>query len=252
MVPLYPSQPAPSPAERARSVLARSVPVTVATQDSALHLLDPVCHVHPGGTVSVLLPDRHSLLEELAGGRVAATFEFTDTCPVPLRDPARSLLWIGGTLTALDHATARARALHTMRTDPDERMLDIGHGRTMAVLDPYLVVHSDTEGCHLLETGDFVRARPGPLGRGEDAWLRHLEEEHPEVLQVLAERCVAPLPLGRPRLLGVDRYGLALRFEAPDGDRDVRVPFDRPAETGDDVAERMRALVGPTRGCAPF
>ncbi len=243
MVPLHTSRhPAPSPAERARAVLARPNPATVTTQSGTLHLVDPACHVHPGGTVSLLLPDRHHLLDEMSRGRTAATVEFTDTSAVALRDPTRSLLWISGTLTALDEATARMRALRLIRDDPDERLLDIGHGRTMVAMDPYLVVHSDAEGCHLLGNDEFLRARPDPLGRWEGPWLRHLEEDHPDLLAALAEDCPVPLPEGRPRPLGVDRYGLRLRLEGSDGDHDVLIPFHRPARTPHEVAHRVHEL----------
>ncbi|MDE3723688.1 DUF2470 domain-containing protein [Nocardiopsis sp. N85] len=253
MVPLHTSRHlAPSPAERARAVLSRPNPATVTTQGGTLHLVDPACHVHPGGTVSLLLPDRHHLLDEMARGRTAATVEFTDTGAVALRDPTRSLLWISGTLTALDEATARMRALRLIRDDPDERLLDIGHGRTMVVLEPYLVVHSDTEGCHLLGTDEFVRALPDPLGRWEGPWLRHLEEDHPDLLMALAGACPAPVPLSRPRPLGVDRYGMTLRFEAPDGDHDVRLSFSRPVESPEEVAVEVHALAGLTDACGPF
>ena len=252
MVPLHTyRRPVPSPAERARAVLARPDPATVTTQNGTLHLLDPVCHVHPGGTVSLLFPDRHHLLEEMSRGRTAATVEFTDTSAVELRDPTRSLLWISGTLTALDEATARIRALRLIRDDPDERLLDIGHGRTMVVLDPYLVVHSDAEGCHLLGNDEFLQARPDPLGRWKGPWLRHLEEDHPDLLTALARACPEDVPPVPPRPLEVDRYGLTLRFEGPAGDRDIRLPFDRIAESPEDVTAAVLALVNASGPCAP-
>ncbi|MEU0492971.1 DUF2470 domain-containing protein [Nocardiopsis sp. NPDC006139] len=253
MVPLHTSRhPAPSPAERARAVLARPNPATVTTQSGTLHLVDPACHVHPGGTVSLLLPDRHHLLDEMSRGRTAATVEFTDTSAVALRDPTRSLLWISGTLTALDEATARMRALRLIRDDPDERLLDIGHGRTMVAMDPYLVVHSDAEGCHLLGNDEFLRARPDPLGRWEGPWLRHLEEDHPDLLAALAEVCPGDVPPVPPRPLGVDRYGLTLRFEGPDGDHDVRLPFGRTVEGPEEVAAEVHALADPAGARRPF
>jgi len=242
---------APPPAERARSVLSRPNPVTVTTQDHAVHLDEPACHIHPNGSVSLLVPDRHLLLERVGRHTTAATVEFTDTAPVLLRDRTRSLLWISGTLTRLDHPTARLRALRLLREDPDERLLDIGHGRTMVALEPYLVVHSDTDGCHLLRTDEFVRARTDPFGRWEGEWLRHLEEDHPDVLHAMVVRSPEPLPAGRPRPLGVDRYGIRLRFEGPDGDLDARLPFSRPADTPHDVAAEVHGMAGLPHHCGP-
>lgn len=249
MVLLHPPQHAPSPAERARSVLSRPNPATVTTAELSLHLTGAACHTGTDGEVTLLVPDQHRVLAEIGSGDLEATVEFTDTAPVDLRDPTRSLLWISGTLSALPHPKARRRALAVLDDDPDERLLDLGHGRTMVSLTPYLLVHSDQEGCHLLHPGEFSEAAPDPFGRWEGPWLRHLEQDHPDVLWALVTRCAAPLPQGRPRPLGVDRYGLRLRLEGPDGDHDVRIPFRRPARAPQDVAAEIQDMAGLQHRC---
>ncbi|MBE2999677.1 DUF2470 domain-containing protein [Nocardiopsis sp. HNM0947] len=234
----------PSPAERARSVLARPNPATVTSSDRSLHLTGPVCHTTPQGEVTLLVPDRHMVLAEIGAGTLEATLEFTDTAPVDLRDSTRSLLWINGTLRVPPRSEARNLALAVSDQDPDERLLDLGHGRTMVTLAPDLVVHSDHDGCHLITPAEFAGAPADPFGRWEGPWLRHLEDSHPDVLWGLVAHCPEPLPQGRPRPLGVDRHGLRLRLEGPEGDHDVRICFRRPARTPDDVAHEVQQMAG--------
>ncbi|MGW5876994.1 DUF2470 domain-containing protein [Nocardiopsis terrae] len=247
MVLLSPHSLAPSPAERARSVLSRPNPATVTTAHVSLHLTGAVCHTTVAGEITLLLPDQHRVLAEIGEGGLEATVEFTDTAPVDLRDPTRSLLWISGDLRVASPAQARGRALAVLAEDPDERLLDLGHGRTMVVMDPHLIVHSDHEGCHLLHPEEFTEAAADPFGRWEGPWLRHLEDDHPDVLRSLVAHCPTPLPQGRPRPLGVDRHGLCLRLEGPDGDHDVRIPFRRLVRTPHDIAHEVREMAGLDR-----
>lgn len=243
----YPNSLTPSPAERARSVLSRPNPATVTSTDVSLHLTGAVCHTTFQGEVTLLVPDQHRVLAEIGEGVLEATVEFTDTAPVDLRDPTRSLLWISGELRLPSPREARDRALAALTDDPDERLLDLGHGRTLIVMAPHLIIHSDHEGCHLLNPEEFTDAAADPFGRWEGPWLRHLEDDHPDVLWALVSRCGAPLPPGRPRPLGVDRHGLRLRLEGPDGDHDVRIPFRRPARTPHDVAHEVQEMAGLDR-----
>lgn len=235
----------PSPAERARSVLCRPNPATVTSPDRSLHLTGPVCHTTAEGEIALLVPDRHLVLAEIGAGTLEATLEFTDTAPVDLRDTTRSLLWINGTLRVPPPSEARGLALSVSARDPDERLLDLGHGRTMVTVVPDLIVHSDQDGCHLLTPAEFADAPADPFGRWEGPWLRHLEQQHPDVLRSLVARCPESLPPGRPRPLGVDRHGLRLRLESPEGDHDVRICFRRPARTPDDVAHEVQQMTEP-------
>lgn len=242
MILLFTHTLAPTPAERARSVLARPNPATVTTSDVSLHLTGPACHTGPDGEITLLVPDQHRVLGEIDADGLEATIEFTDTAPVDLRDRTRSLLWINGDLSLPPVAEARDRALAVSEGDPDERLLDLGHGRTMIVLLPHLVVYSDHDGCHLLDPGEFTSLRPAPFDRWEGPWLRHLEQDHADLLEAVVQHCPVPLPDGRPRPLGVDRYGLRLRLESPGGDHDVRIPFRRPARTAHEVAHQVQEL----------
>ncbi|WP_236567941.1 MULTISPECIES: DUF2470 domain-containing protein [unclassified Nocardiopsis] len=235
----------PCAADRARSTLARGGPVTVAAPSGGAgtaHLEDSPRHVHADGSVSLLLPDGHALTASRDEHPVVMA-EFADLSPVRLRDRARAVLWVSGTLEVLEHADARARAARLVDTDPDDRLLRIGHGMTMVVLRTALAVHSDPDGARVLGPAELAAARPDPFCRWEGPWLRHLDEDHPDLLEDLLA-AVPEAPEGRPRPLGVDRLGLRLRVETERGHHDVRLPFARPARTPYEVALQVHWLAG--------
>lgn len=241
--------PAPPPAERAKSVLSRPGPVVVApTAVNADPIALPCCtmrHAHADGVVSLLVDDRHPLVamvQESDG--LAALTELADVAPVDLRERVRALLWLTGRLSAPAPAEARALAVGIAETDPDERLLDLGHGTTMLLIHPEAATMVDGEGSHGLELAEFAAADPDPFSRSESAWLCHLEHQHPDALTLLSRHLPQRFRRGRLRPLGLDRFGLRLRVEGPDGDYDVRLAFDQPAQTQRDVSVGIRKLIG--------
>ena len=48
----------------------------------------------------------------------------------------------------------------------------------------------------------------------------------------------------RVRPLGVDRYGVRLRVESDDGDRDIRLPFRMPVDDVTGLGQAIRVLMG--------
>ena len=60
----------------------------------------------------------------------------------------------------------------------------------------------------------------------------------------LATRLPACLRRGDVRPLGVDRYGVRLRVESADGDRDVRLPFRKPVDDVTGLGQAIRVLMG--------
>lgn len=241
--------PAPPPSERARSILARSGPaaITPTTVDTEpVTLADSARHAHPDGSVSVLIDDDHPLVtitRQSPEGLEVLT-ELADIAPVELREPVRGLLWITGRLSVAALTEARTRALRITEADPDERLLDVGHGMTMLLLRPGVPALADSDGTHALDPGEFAAARPDPFSRWETAWLRHLDQDHPGVLHSLSRHVPQRLRRGRLRPLSLDRFGLRLRVETDAGDHDIRLAFDRPAQTQNDISVEIRKLVG--------
>ncbi|HWM59949.1 MAG TPA: DUF2470 domain-containing protein [Pseudonocardia sp.] len=240
--------PAPTDAERARSVAARGgIASLVGTGAPAA---TPLVHqIRADGSAALLLEDHDPVLELLRGhgGELAAMLEVTDRAPVELREPVRALLWITGRIRLPEPAAARRIAVQVADTHPDPALLRLGHGATLIRLDPGFAVISDAEGTAVLAPVELAAARPDPFCRVEGQWLAHLEHAHPEVLAALARYLPAPLRdtrHARVRPLAVDRCGLRLRVETPDGDHDVRLAWQDAANTVADLRRQLGLLVG--------
>jgi Protein of unknown function (DUF2470) len=237
---------APTAAERARSLAVRGgTAALVGTGCAASTPL--VHHVRADGSAILLLADDEPLLQRLgaaARGELAVMLELADRAPVDLREPVRGLLWITGWLWRPDPAAARRMALQ-VDAHPQDRLLDLGHGATLVRLDPGSAVLSDGDGCAALRPVDLAAARPDPFCRMEGHWLNHLEDAHPEVVLALTRHLPSALQArgARVRPLGVDRFGLRLRVEAPDADHDVRLAFADPAATPEELREQVGRLV---------
>ncbi len=198
----------------------------------------------------LLLDDDEPVLEAIrsaSGGEFAAMLEITDHAPVELREPVRGLLWITGRLRVPEPDIARRIALQVADVRPHADLLRLGHGATLVRLDPGSAVLSDAEGTAALTPVDLAAAWPDPFCRYEGHWLVHLEESHPDVLDVLARHlppALRDLRDARLRPLGMDRYGLRLRLEAPGRDHDVRIAWAEQATTVEELRTQMQHLIG--------
>lgn len=233
--------PTPSPAERARTIAMRNCPATLVPTGSGERVVPRLHHVHSSGSVSVLLPEAHSLT---GGEDTPVMLELTDPAPVELRETVRGLLWITGWLRPLNDTAARARALSIAETRPDPRLLDVGHGTRLLRLTPASIVLADADGTHSLRPHMVSAATPDPFHAYETEWLRHLATSHPDVMAQLARHVPEELRDGRIRPLGLDRFGLRLRVETPAADHDVRLAFSRPVACPAELAGELRRLVG--------
>ena len=242
---------APPAAERARSIASRGGNAAVVGLDQTQRIVPLLHHVDEDGTAILLLPDDHPLIGCVRSGPrhgLPAMLELTDAAPVDLREPVRGLLWISGWLTEPGPTYARRLACDVAEDRPHPGLLDLGHGSSMLRLRPGSAVLADAEGTAPLAPAQLAAATPDPFCRLERGWLRHLEEAHPDLFPALARHLPIALrqkPGCRIRPLGIDRLGMRLRIEADDGDHDVRLAFQQPAED----AEQLRSQVGLLIGC---
>jgi hypothetical protein len=225
-------------------------------------------HVYADGSAVLLLADDEPLLQRLGcapeptfptgrsgpattSGELAVMLELADPAPVDLREPVRGLLWITGRLAAVDPARARRIAVGLSEHHPHPALLELGHGAAMARLTPGSAVLSDAEGSTVLAPVDLAAARPDPFCHYEQPWLAHLEHAHPHVFTALARHLPTPLRDARDarvRPLGVDRCGLRLRVETGDHDHDVRLAWEHPITTTEELRAQLQRLVGcPSR-----
>ncbi|HVW40421.1 MAG TPA: DUF2470 domain-containing protein [Amycolatopsis sp.] len=238
--------PAPSPAERAKTIASRDCPGTVMPTGGAggERIVPHLHHVHASGSVSLLMPQDHPLVERATEAEVAVMFELADCAPVDLREPIRGLLWITGWLRPLSATAARASAVSISETRADPRLLDLGHGMSLLRLTPASLVLADAEGTQSLRPFMFSAASADPFHSYERDWLRHLESQHADVVGQLARHVPEELRGGRIRPLGLDRFGLRLRVEAESGDHDVRLAFTKPVHNPPQLAAELRRMVG--------
>lgn len=235
--------PAPTEAERARSVVARTVTVASLVGTGCPPSTSVAHHVWADGSAALLLPDGDPLLARAASG-TPVMLELRDHAPVDLREPVRALLWITGLLTLPDPDAARRIAATIADAHPDPALLDLGHGTTLARLAPGSVVLSDAEGTAALAPVALAAARPDPFCHYEQGWLAHLEEAHPEVLRALGRHLPQALRSATVRPLGVDRCGLRLRIETGHRDHDVRLCWEHDIATVDELRAQLQLLVG--------
>lgn len=243
--------PAPSPAERARSLLARGG--IAALVGTGCPVARPrVHHLRADGSAVLVLDDTEPLLPGVraAGSAgLAVMLEVADPAPVDLREPVRGLLWVTGWLNLPDPASSRRLAMHLADVRPDPALLDVGSGSTLLRLVPGSVVLADGEGSAALTPVDLAGAPPDPFCRVEGQWLVHLENGHPDVLRALARHLppdVRDVPGARVRPLGVDRCGIRLRVEAPERDHDTRLAWQCEARTHDELRVQLSLLMNPS------
>ena len=238
----------PSAAERARSIAKRGGKAALLPSGESAERVTPhLHHVHPDGTATILLPDDHPLISatwHAPRGEIAAVLELADPTPVRLREPVRGLLWLTGWLRLLDADEAHHEVLSVVDDRPDPRLLDTGHTAKALRLESASMVLADAEGTSSIEAPDFRSATPDPFCTYEDAWLRHLELSHRDVVGLLSRHLPEDLRGGHIRPLGLDRYGLRLRVESANGDHDVRLGFSQPTDTTEHLGKELRRLVG--------
>ena len=249
--------PAPTTAERIRSTCVRAGGALLAVE-SAEPLTTPLHHLLADGSFAVGVPTGGAVAAQLSGAGASgaqAVLELADYAPLPLREPVRSLVWIRGRLHQVSPSSVRELldliaaehphpALLQVQT-PESGPLEAGDTRyLLARLEIESVVVTDATGAEAVDAAALLAARPDPFCTFESCWIRHLDTAHRDVVARLAARLPARLRRGDVRPLGVDRYGMRLRVESADGDRDIRLPFRTPVDDVNGLGQAIRLLMG--------
>lgn len=106
------------------------------------------------------------------------------------------------------------------------------------------MVATDAAGAESVGVAALLAAQPDPFCALESCWLRHLDRAHRDVIARLAARLPVQQRRGQIRPLALDRYGVWLRVERDDGDRDVRLPFSAPVDDLTELSRAIRLLIG--------
>ncbi|MER5308630.1 DUF2470 domain-containing protein [Streptomyces sp. NPDC002773] len=224
MRPFSPRATRPTPAERVRSILAAAHSMTVVSDGvhQEVHLLDgtgPMGHIH-----------LHDPSEESHAGqsaRIPVRLEFTDIAPTPVRERLRARV----TLTGLLAAPYEPEASASICMEFGQALLEDAEGRTYITLEALHATDID------------------PMASCEASMLTHLVDGHAELVPLLL-RLVRPRPerdMVRALPVALDRYGITLRLEHPEGHQDVRLPFPTPVTDIDQAGPRIHALLAAAR-----
>jgi hypothetical protein len=240
--------PAPTTAERIRSTCVRAGGALLAV-DGAEPLTTPLHHLLTDGSFAVGVP------ADCDADGVQAVLELADYAPLPLREPVRSLVWIRGRLHQVPPAEVRETldliaaehphpALLQVRTPQSAPVAAGDRQYLLARLEIESVVVTDATGAEAVDSAALLAAQPDPFCAFESCWIRHLDTAHRDVVARLASRLPARLRRGDIRPLGIDRYGMRLRVESADGDRDIRLPFRTPVDDVIGLGKAIRILMG--------
>lgn len=256
----------PSSAERIRSACIRGQALlAIADSADAAPVSAPICHLLRDGSVAVAIPAADPVAQAAADAGVQAMLELTDHAPLRLRERVRALAWITGMLHPVPDDEVTVLLDRIAEVDPNPALLQVvsprsaGRHRDIGARDdndsdvdyllmrltPDSAVLADATGAEAVDVRELLSARPDPFCAIEAHWLQHLDSAHPEMVARLAAAKLPPqLRRGQARPLAVDRYGMWLRVEAPDGDRDVRLSFPQPVEDVLSLNRAVRALMG--------
>ena len=213
-------------------------------------LATPVHHLLEDGSVAIIVPGERPF-GETTGGGIQAMLEMTDYAALPLREPVRSLYWMGGRLYDVPAADVPALLDVIASEHPHPALLQVnsrsqqGDDRHRLMrIELESVVAADSTGAESVAVSALLRARPDPFCTMESCWLQHLEWAHRDLVDRLAMRLPTALRRGQVRPLGLDRYGIQLRVETDDGDHDVRLSFAKPVDDVVGLSRAIRVLIG--------
>src|SRR5271169_6236839 len=220
--------PAPTTAERIRSTCALAGGALLAVE-RAEPLTTPLHHLLDDGSFAVAVP---------VGGAVAAQFvecdaagaqavlELADYAPLPLREPVRSLVWIGGRLHGMPLPTVHRLLDRIAAEDPNPALLQVQTLESgpvadddtrylLARLDIESVVVTDATGAEAVDVATLLAARPDPFCVFESCWIRHLDKAPRDVVARLAARLPARLRRGDVRRSGWTATASGYASKAP-------------------------------------
>jgi Protein of unknown function (DUF2470) len=249
--------PAPTTAEQIRSTCVRAGGALLAVE-GAEPLTTPLHHLLGDGSFAVAAPVGGATATHVGdceADGAQAVLELADYAPLPLREPVRSLVWIRGRLHQVPLPTVFGLLDRIAAEDANPALLQVQTPESgpiaaddtrylLARLEIESVVVTDATGAEAVDVATLLAARPDPFCAFESCWIRHLDTAHRDVVARLAARLPARLRRGDVRPLGVDRYGVRLRVESADGDRDVRLPFRQPVDDATGLGQAIRVLMG--------
>lgn len=94
---------------------------------------------------------------------------------------------------------------------------------------------------------DYRAAEPDPLASASQSILAHMNDDHADAALAYATKLAGIEDATSATMTAVDRYGFELALKTPAGPRAVRLAFDEPVATSDEVRRAMVMLVKRAR-----
>lgn len=228
----------PTTAERVRTVCARAGSARLVTEGGPPTPC-PVFALLTDGSFALTAPDA---VADAMAPEEPVVLELLDHAPGG--ESVRALVWVRGRVRPAPAHRVR-QALDAMAAaDPNPALLDVGFGHRLLRLHVDSIVFADATGAETVDRCAVLAARPDPFCHAERAWVRHLGEHHPDMVERLRLHLPRSIRRGRLRLLGLDRYGLQLRISRTDGEWEARVPFFSPVSDETALCRALRLLMG--------
>ncbi len=234
---------APCDAELIQTACRRAAGGTLSV-DGSDAACDAVAMIHlfEGDAFLLVADDAPALSAARGEAESSAMLEVIDTAPLQLRERVRSLIWLSGGLYEVPVELQRELAVEIAAEQPDERLLDLGHGYTLIRMAVESAVIASAAGAGAVPVEALAGAEPDVFWAFESDWLAHLESDHEDLVHQLARRIPAHARNGRVRPLRLDRFGITFRVEGADSDEDFRLPFSRPVNRVVDLSAALHAL----------
>jgi putative heme iron utilization protein len=98
-----------------------------------------------------------------------------------------------------------------------------------------------------VDAAGYAGAGPDPIASGAAGIVEHMNDDHRDANLLYVQR-LAGLPTATDAsMVGLDRYGVTLRADTPEGPRMARVPFAAPIASVDDARPAVIALLENAR-----
>ena len=94
---------------------------------------------------------------------------------------------------------------------------------------------------------DYAAAEPDPLASSAAGIVKHMNDDHQAAVVLYARVQAGLADVESAKMTAVDRYGFELAVTTASGPRAVRLAFERPLATGDEVRRAMVAMVKAAR-----
>jgi putative heme iron utilization protein len=248
---MVPTEPAPSPAERARTLVA-------AARSGALSTLARDPEGFPYGSLVTVAADSFGrpllLLSSLAehtqnlASRAQASVLVAASVPPGASPLAFGRVTLMGTCAKLDAEARDAARATFLAAHPDAAAYADFKDFAFHRLDPVALRYVGGFGrMSWITAADYLAAQPDPLAADAEGILSHMNVDHPDALVAYARGLSKIEDAQAATMTAVDRYGFEMTVTTPSGEQRARLAFVAAVSTPDEVRRAMVGLVKAAR-----